>query len=110
MNYEVIPTKKFTKELKRLVKKYPSLKKEYSNLIDVLQKKSEKGTPLGKGCYKIRISIASKNGGKSGGGRIITCIRFTKQAVYLLAIFDKGEQENMSDKQIKDRLKSEGLI
>jgi hypothetical protein len=37
MNYNaitIIPTRRFEKELKRLVKKFPSLKKEYAQLID----------------------------------------------------------------------------
>jgi hypothetical protein len=29
------------------------------------------GIHLGKDCYKIRLSIASKGRGKSGGGRVI---------------------------------------
>jgi len=32
MSYSVIPIEKFKKEVKRLVKKYPSLKKELSEL------------------------------------------------------------------------------
>ncbi|MDO4819359.1 MAG: hypothetical protein Q3994_03160 [Prevotella sp.] len=30
------------------------------------------GNNLGNGVYKVRIAIASKGGGKSGGGRIVT--------------------------------------
>ena len=33
MSYSVIPIEKFKKEVKRLVKKYPSLKKELSELL-----------------------------------------------------------------------------
>jgi len=30
------------------------------------------GTPLGNDVYKIRLAIASKNKGKSGGARVIS--------------------------------------
>ena len=33
MSYDVIPTHQFEKELKRLVKKFPSLEKEFSEFI-----------------------------------------------------------------------------
>ena len=36
MNYSVIPVDKFKKEVKRLIRKYPSLKKELSDLDIIL--------------------------------------------------------------------------
>ena len=44
MSYSVLTIAKFEKNLKRLVKKYPSLKKEYSNLVLSLKEKPEQGT------------------------------------------------------------------
>jgi len=72
MSYNVIAIAPFDRQLKQLAKKYPSLKKEYSDLIDSLELNPRTGTPLGKNCYKIRLSIASKGKGKSGGARVIT--------------------------------------
>ena len=66
MNYSVIPTEKFKKEAKRLVKKYPSLKKELSELSSILEN-NPTGISLGNNAYKIRISIKSKGTGKSVG-------------------------------------------
>lgn len=37
MNFIVIPTDRFKKEAKRLVKKYPSLKDELSELNELLE-------------------------------------------------------------------------
>jgi len=34
------------------------------------------GDPLGKGCYKIRVSITSKGKGKSGDARVIFFMSF----------------------------------
>ena len=71
MNFDVEVTHYFKKQAKHLIKKYPSLKNEISSLIDSLALDPEQGTSLGKGCYKIRVPIASKGKGKSGGARII---------------------------------------
>ena len=72
MSYSILPTHKFEKELKRLLKKFPSLKKEYKELIEEITRNPEAGTFIGSNCYKIRIAIESKGKGKSGGARVIT--------------------------------------
>ena len=36
MSYSIIPTHRFEKELKRLAKKFPSLKGEFANLIALI--------------------------------------------------------------------------
>jgi mRNA-degrading endonuclease RelE of RelBE toxin-antitoxin system len=72
MSYEVIATHRFKRDIKKLVKKYNSLKKEFAELINELESNPQHGVSLGNNCYKIRLSIASKGKGKSGGARIIT--------------------------------------
>jgi len=75
MSYSVIAIPKFEKDLKWLAKKYPSLRKEYFVFVQELKEKPDQGTPLGNHCYKIRMSIASKGKGKSGGARVITYLQ-----------------------------------
>ena len=101
MSYEVIPLQPFAKQLKRLARKFPSL----AELAERLTKEPAMGTALGRNCYKIRLSIASKGGGKSGGGRVITCVRVVRERVYLLSIFDKSEKDTLTDKEITQLLK-----
>jgi mRNA-degrading endonuclease RelE of RelBE toxin-antitoxin system len=60
MKFSVIPSDKFKKEVKRLIKKFPSLKKELSELASVLESEPRNGTPLGNNSYKIRIAIKVK--------------------------------------------------
>lgn len=91
---------------KGLLKKYPSLKTDLLSLIQILKANPKYGISLGKGCYKIRLSIASKGKGKSGGTRIITHFIVTDSTVYLLSIFDKSEKENLTDKELKELLSS----
>ncbi|WP_301922651.1 type II toxin-antitoxin system RelE/ParE family toxin [Ferruginibacter sp.] len=107
MNYNVLPTHKFERAIKRLIKKFPSLKNEYASLIAALKTNPTTGTPLGNDCYKIRLAIASKNKGKSGGARVITYVVIEDIAVFLLTIYDKSEQDNISDKELKAMI--EGL-
>jgi mRNA-degrading endonuclease RelE of RelBE toxin-antitoxin system len=105
MSYSIVTIPPFDKQLKRLVKKYPSLKKEVAQLGKFLTDTPATGTPLGNNCYKIRLAIASKGKGKSGGARVITHIYAEGKLVYLLAIYDKSEQENITDAQILNLLK-----
>jgi mRNA-degrading endonuclease RelE of RelBE toxin-antitoxin system len=106
MSFSIVTIAPFDKQLKRLVKKYPSLKNEVAQLGKRLTDTPTSGTPLGNNCYKIRLSIASKGKGKSGGARIITHIYIEGKLVYLLAIYDKSEQENITDAQILNLLKT----
>jgi mRNA-degrading endonuclease RelE of RelBE toxin-antitoxin system len=106
MNYNIIVSPDFEKELKSLVKKYPSLKKEYAELYQSLEITPNQGTPLGKNCFKIRIAIRSKGAGKSGGARVITHVKIIKQTVYLLSIYDKSEQSTIADKELEQRIKN----
>ncbi|MCW5906811.1 MAG: type II toxin-antitoxin system RelE/ParE family toxin [Chitinophagales bacterium] len=105
MSYSVIPIPPFEKELKRLYKKYPSVKQDLAKLNRLLEKEPRQGESLGNNNYKIRVSVTSKGKGKSGGARVITHIHVTKETVYLLSIYDKSEQENISNEQLKEKLK-----
>jgi mRNA-degrading endonuclease RelE of RelBE toxin-antitoxin system len=104
MSYNVIAVPKFKKELKKLVTKYPSLKEEFTTLIESLGKDPEQGIPIGKNCFKIRIAIKSKGKGKSGGARVITNIVVSKTIVYLLSIYDKSEKDNITDNELAELL------
>lgn len=105
MSYKVKTIPKFDKELKRLAKKYPSLKSEFFELVQELKQQPEQGTPIGNSCYKIRLAVASKGKGKSGGARVITYLQITDTTVFLLSIYDKSEQENIPDKELAELLK-----
>jgi len=105
MNYKVKFIPKFENELKRLAKKYPSIKSDFTPVIHSLKENPLQGVSLGNDCYKIRMAIASKGKGKSGGARIITCFRIVHETVFLLTIFDKSDQENILDKELKELLK-----
>lgn len=104
MSYNIIAVPTFRKELKRLAKKYPSIKIDLALLFESLEQNPTQGVSLGKNCYKIRLAISSKAKGKSGGARIITNFVITNETVYLLSIYDKSEKENLTNSELEDLL------
>ncbi len=75
MNFSIVISSSFEREVKGLKKKYPSLRIDLANLIALLKENPFTGTSLGKDCYKVRMAIASKSRGKRGGARVITCVK-----------------------------------
>jgi len=65
----------------------------------------EQGVDLGNRCYKIRLAIASKGKGKSGGARVIAHLVIEDDAVYLLAIYDKSEKSTLTDSELAELLR-----
>lgn len=105
MSFEVLTTSDFKRDSKPLIKKYKSLKNEILDLITSLEEEPTQGKPLGNDCYKIRLAIASKGKGKSGGARVITCVKVVDGFVYLLTIYSKSEKDTISDKELQELLK-----
>ena len=105
MSYSIEVTTLFDKQIKRLAKKFPSLKKEFAQLVVSLKENPQQGTAISNHCYKIRIAIASKGKGKSGGARVITHLQIINKKIFLLSIYDKSEQENLTDKEIENMVK-----
>ena len=100
MNFEVIATEPFERKIRKLSKKYKSLKEDLLPIISTLEQNPTMGTSIGKECFKIRVAISSKGKGKSGGGRLITLVRIVNKKVFLLDLYDKADQENISDKML----------
>ena len=101
MNYNIIAVPKFKRELKKLAKRLPSLKSDFSALLQCLQQNPRQGTMLGSHCYKIRMAVTSKGKGKSGGTSVITYLQFCASTLHLLSICNK---ESISDKELKELL------
>ena len=79
----------------------------FRSLVENLEQYPEQGTALGDHCYKIRLAVASKGKGKSGGVRVITHFMIIKNTVFLLSIYDKSEKENLTDRELKELLRIE---
>lgn len=77
MNYKVSSIELFERQAKRLLKKYPSLKRDLAKLIQ------------------------SKGKGKSGGARVITYLKVIATTVYLTSIYDKSEKSTITTKDLE---------
>jgi mRNA-degrading endonuclease RelE of RelBE toxin-antitoxin system len=93
-----------------LVRKSPSLKNEFAELLSDILANPEMGTSLGNNYYKIRLAIGNKGKGKRGAARVITYLNFESETVYLLTIYYKAEKSNLKAKEIKEIIKSLELV
>jgi mRNA-degrading endonuclease RelE of RelBE toxin-antitoxin system len=105
MSYKVELSANFTKEAKKLTKKYPSLKAELSGLFKKLEDNPTMGISLGNDVYKIRLAIASKNKGRSGGAKVMFYVKIIETTVLLFSIYNKGERDSITDKKIEELLR-----
>ena len=81
-------------------------------MIDDLEQNPLLGTALGDGLRKVRMKITSKGKGKSGGARVITFTLVVSQqdaVLNLLYIYDKADRASISEKEIEQLLKQNGL-
>jgi mRNA-degrading endonuclease RelE of RelBE toxin-antitoxin system len=102
--FDILSIPTFRRELKRLAKKYRSILDDVRELITELEQNPLQGESIGKDCYKIRLLITSKNRGKSGGGRVIICVKIVDEKVHLLTIYDKSEKENLESGELDQLL------
>lgn len=116
MNVKVRVALSFKRQAKPLLKKYPTLIKELSQLESDLKKNPKMGTSLGNNAFKIRLASKSKNKGKSVGLRVISYVETEilsyaevqgeNIVVILISIYDKSETGTISDKQLKEYINS----
>lgn len=112
MDYEVIPTPGFAKEFKALAKRHRSLKSDIKAFTDSLAENPFQGDELCPGIRKIRMAIASKGRGKSGGARVITYTIVATERngrVYLMSIYDKSDYSTIDVSVIQEMVKALGL-
>jgi hypothetical protein len=89
MGFEVRTLPSFEKDVKLLLRKYPSLKKDLLLLIDSLEIQPIQGISLGNDFYKIRLAIRSKGKGKSGGQELLLVQKLFRRKFFLLLFMIK---------------------
>lgn len=106
MNREIIETTNFTKIKDSLLKKRQLLDEDYADFKEQLAKHPESGDLVSGtgGIRKTRLKSASR--GKSGGFRVCYYDISHRDKIYLIAIYPKNEQENISmeDKKLLKKL------
>ncbi len=103
MKVDITLGEEFKRQAKRLSKKYASFANDLEEFKKDLMKHPFQGDDLGGGVRKVRMAIASKHKGKSGGARVLTLNVLVSDLdnITLLTIYDKGEIENVTDTYIK---------
>lgn len=103
MNVTIHLHDEFKRQFRQLKKKYRSLTDDLENFQQSLKENPFQGDDLGGGVRKIRMAIASKGKGKSGGARVLTLnVLVSDDAdITLLTIYDKNEIDNVSDDYIR---------
>ena len=112
MNYETEATDDFEREVKKLLKKYHSFSDDLKQFKKELLQNPLIGDDLGNNTRKVRMAIAAKNKGKSGGARVITynvLINIENTKIYLLTIYDKGQLDTISKQEIQQLKLKNGL-
>ena len=102
----------FERSAKKLAKRYSSFRDDFIDFVSGLKENPFVGVDLGHGLRKVRMAVASKGKGKSGGVRIITFLVDKSDSnitVELLDIYDKSEVSTLSDSELKRLLKRCGL-
>lgn len=100
-----ITTPIFDRQLKRLAKKHRSILADVTAKVRELLENPHEGESLGQSCYKVRMAITSKGKGKSGGSRLVTCVKIEKDIIFMLSIYDKSEREDLEDSELDLLLK-----
>ena len=95
----------FDKKLKHYKKKNPLLKRDYSELLDLLESNPLPRTaiPLKDKVYKIRMANSSSNKGKSAGYRVYYFYKDENNVLILFYMHSKNDEAHINDVRL-DRL------
>ena len=106
LSIEIALTLRFQKDLRDLVKRYRSVRKDLQILIEQLQSGEIPGDELMGAKYqlfKVRIKNSDTRKGKSGGYRVIYYLK-TSQAIILVTIYSKSDFSDVSSETIEEAI------
>ena len=97
-------TKKFRKEVKKLLKRYNSARKDIEPLIKQLESGEIPGDRIAENkypVYKVRIPNSDTRKGKSSSYRVIY-YTITSESILLTTIYSKSDRRTISNKEVED--------
>jgi mRNA-degrading endonuclease RelE of RelBE toxin-antitoxin system len=97
-------TKKFRKEVKKLLKRYNSARKDIEPLIKQLESGEIPGDRIAENkypVYKVRVPNSDTRKGKSSGYRVIY-YTITPESILLTTIYSKSDMGNISNKEVEN--------
>ena len=101
MKFKIILSDEFSTAFKKLKKRHRSLVTDFAKLIESLENGASTGVNLFDDVFKVRMSISSKNQGKSGGARVIVRIQIINDTLKFIYIYDKSDMQNVNDDYLK---------
>jgi mRNA-degrading endonuclease RelE of RelBE toxin-antitoxin system len=112
VNYRIIPTPRFQKDVKYLKKKYRHIAsdlEEFNNILGANPFYGEEITGLEGKVLKARLASSDMRKGKGKGYRVIYYLSQEENIIYLLTIYAKAYKENISVAEIKEIISRYGL-
>jgi addiction module RelE/StbE family toxin len=106
LSIEIALTPRFQKDLRDLVKRYRSIRKDLQTLIEQLQLGEVPGDEVSGAKYqifKVRLKNSDTRKGKSGGYRVIYYVK-TSQAIILVTIYSKSDFSDVSNDTIDEAI------
>ena len=103
LNIRIEISRFFVKALKYLQKKYPHITEDVQSLIGQLEQGDTPGDQMPSvqyRVYKVRLSSSDQAKGKRGGYRIIYYVK-TADRIFLITIYAKAQQTDMSASEIR---------
>lgn len=100
---KIVVSSLFEKSLKKLAKRFPSIKKIFQECLNDLQSQQNLGEEISghQNYFKIRYGNPDAKRGKSGGFRIIYLNSAEKFVIILIDIYSKTDQEEVSWDKVK---------
>jgi mRNA-degrading endonuclease RelE of RelBE toxin-antitoxin system len=107
MNIKVDYTLEFKRNIRQLIKKYPSIRQDIEPIIQSLQQGELLGDRIqhsGFCLYKLRVKNSDNQKGKSAGYRIIYYLK-TDANIVLITVYSKAEQSDIATNELKRIIK-----
>lgn len=96
-------TPEFKRAVRKLSRRYRSLRSDLQSLLDQLDTGETPGDQLQNThypTYKVRVQNSDARRGKSGGYRVIYYIRHIEKTV-LVTVYSKSDQEDMPSEEVR---------
>ena len=111
MQTRVVPTDRFSRKLRRLARKFPSVVLEIDHLTSQLQNGERPGSlyrRMGGKVYRVRLPNRSARRGKSAGFRV-AYYSASEHSVTLLAICDRKDCAELEESSLSAIMRAAGL-
>ena len=110
MQYDVLTTPKFEKDIKHYRKKFKSVADDVNEIVEELERGNLQGDIVpniemlddNNNIVKVRIANSDTKSGKSSGYRLIYYAEKSDGTIYLLTLYYKKEKENFTNKEIQE--------